>query len=116
MDSIMSFVTSGYQILWIEDRICPVEEILEGDRIDVMDKESFTDREVFDSEITTVISDDYGISRLLPCLGSVELLVMPTIATECALTNPRLNGQVSETLFKGVQPHEFRVRSSAHRR
>lgn len=37
MDSIMSFVTSGYQILWIEDCVCPVEEILEGDRIDVMD-------------------------------------------------------------------------------
>ena len=37
MDSIMSFVTSGYQILWIEDRVSPVEEILEGDRVDVMD-------------------------------------------------------------------------------
>lgn len=37
MDSIMSFVTSSYQILWIEDRIRPVEEILEGDWVDVMD-------------------------------------------------------------------------------
>lgn len=37
MDSIMSFVASSYQILWIEDRISPVKEILEGDRVDVMD-------------------------------------------------------------------------------
>ena len=37
MDSVMSFVTSGYQILWIEDRVCPIGEILEGDWIDVMD-------------------------------------------------------------------------------
>ena len=37
MDSIMSFVTSSYQILWIEDYIGPVEEILKGDRVDVMD-------------------------------------------------------------------------------
>lgn len=92
MDSIMSFVTRGYQILWIEDRVCPVEEILEGDRIDVMDQESCTDRKVFDSEITTVVSDNYGISRLLPCLGSVELLVVPTVSTESALTNPSLDG------------------------
>ena len=77
MDSIMSFVTSGYQILWIEDCVVPVEEILEGNRVNV-------------------------ISRLLPYLGSVELLVVPTVTTESALTNPRLNGQVSETLFKGV--------------
>lgn len=102
MDSIMSFVTSSYQILWIEDCISPIEEILEGDRVDVMDQESFTDRKVFDSEITTVVSDNYGISRLLPCLGSVELLIVPTVTTECALTNPSLDGQVSETLFKSV--------------
>ena len=37
MDSIMSFVTSGYQILWVEDCVGPIEEILESDRINVMD-------------------------------------------------------------------------------
>ena len=92
MDSIMSFVTSGYQILWIEDRVSPVEEILEGDRVDVMDQQSFTDPKDFNTEIATVVSDNYGISRLLPCLGSVELLIVPTVSTESAFTNPSLDG------------------------
>src|SRR4051794_20540131 len=88
--------------------------MLRQHRIHVMDQRSIVDLVALYTQVTTIVSDNYIISKTSPFSRSIELLVDVTIETESHYTDLSGKRQITESLFERVESSQFRVSKNLH--
>lgn len=78
-----------------------------------MDEQPTMNFVTIDSQITTVVTNDYLFAYQLPLSRPVERLIDPAVESEGRLPYLPSQRQVAEAVFERLDPSQFRI-SSTH--
>jgi hypothetical protein len=100
VDSVVGSVGSRDQEFWVYDVGITLSNIVDRDRIHVMDQQPILNLSTFYSQITTKIPR-YGVSSSrLPLARVVELLIDPSVESERRPTNNPTYREITKAIFK----------------
>lgn len=77
-----------------------MHEIVDGQRVHVVDDYALVEIITLNAQITSVVSDNYLVAKTTPLSTCVELLVEPSIETEGGTPNSSSKSEVVVTLFE----------------
>lgn len=108
----MRSVGGGDKILWIQDKRRPIDDVLHGDRIHVVDHQPSMDLIASHAQIASVVSKNNDVSNVSPFGRSVKPLVDPSIRTKGLFTNLATKVEIAEALFECLEPSKLSVSSN----
>ena len=87
MNGVVCSVGNCNKIVRIQDARISGLDLLQRDRVQMMDIQTLMNLVPIDSQVASVISNDYSVPSLPPFSGSVKGLISPPIETESRLSN-----------------------------
>ena len=117
MNSIVSIAACADEIVGIEYETCSALNVFDGDRIDVMNRNSTVDLSILNSEIAAIVTNDDLLTNISPVEGLIECLVHVAIEAEGVSTDDSAESQIIVALVKSWETEEFviRFRHTHHR-
>ena len=97
----MGIQTSRYYVFGIEYLRIPLEDIFDGDRIDMVDHDSVVELESGHSQIASIVTDDDIVSKIEPFIGMVKYLVQIPVVPEGCDSDTTSNFQISIPFDEG---------------
>lgn len=103
VNSVVGSVCDGDQVVGIEEAVIAIFELLEGDRIQVMNVETLMDLIAINTQIACVVANDDLVTSLTPLSRRVEALIHPTGVTERRSTYLTFEREIVKPLFEGLK-------------
>lgn len=110
----MGSMSGCNQKIRIQNTFITMDDVILRHRIHMVNDWTMMNLIPLDSEVTTVVSINYIVAKMLPLSGRVELLIDPAIETERRVTNLTFQSEVAKTLFEVRDLTQFGVGSSPH--
>src|SRR4051812_33525692 len=100
MNGVVRSVGGGDKVLRIQDKRRPIDYVLHGDRIHVMNHQPSMDLVTGNAQVTSVVSENNDVSNVSPFERSVKPLVDPPIRPEGRLTHLTTKIKVGKAIFE----------------
>lgn len=111
MDRLVGREGYAYQVAGIHQVFRGVLNILNRERIHMMDENFALNVVSFHAQVTSVIAEDDDITDALPLFRAVKHLVELSVVTKCLFANLAEQSKVGVTLGEGREVQEFIIGS-----
>lgn len=109
MDGIVSSVRRCDEILWVENIVITMSDVIRRHRVHMMDDDPIIDLITFDSQIQTLITGNHLVTNMLPLSGSVESLIHVTLEAKSRSSNLSSELEIVISFLERVDPSQFRI-------
>ena len=109
MDCIMSFVRDGDQILWVEEVVRTVQNILRRQWIHMMNRWVSSNREIMVCHVETIITGDNFKTNVPPLSAMIKTLVKTSLRAEGLGADLSGEVEIVKALLESVEKNEFRI-------
>lgn len=109
MNSVVRPMRCSDEIVWVNERIRARDDVIGVNWVHVMDQDSAVDLIAFHTEVTTVVSDDYFVTKVFPFPRLVESLVEIAIEAESTDSDLARQREIAKALDESFDSAEFTV-------
>jgi hypothetical protein len=107
MDGVVSSVRNGDQVVGVEETVVSGLDLLDGDRVQMVNVETAVNLVTIDPKIASVVSDDDSVPGLTPLTRRVEVLVDPSVESKSRFTDSALESKVAKPLYESFESANF---------
>lgn len=115
MNGVVGLVCCRDEKLDVEDLWVTAIDVGKRDRVHVMNIRAIMNLVSLNTQITTIVSNEDVPTDMTPLGGSVEHLIHPPVEPERGVAYSPEEREISEPIYKRVNPSELRVGPNLHR-
>ena len=109
MDCFMGSITNTDYIFQCKDTRIAIQDVIVGDRIQMVNDDRLKDFITFTSQITSAISDDNSITELFPFGRMIKSLIQIPSPTEIFIADAIPDKQIIKPFPKGWKLNKFGI-------